>query len=193
MMSNTAKNDLEMLPALVEELKQGNVIAYPTEAVFGLGCDPDNEDALRKVLELKQRPWHKGLILIAGSYAQLKDYVDDSMLNEQQKQTLNSTWPGPISWVMPIKKGVSKLLTGQFDSLAVRVTTHPDVIALCNAFGKPIVSTSANLSGLEPCRTYNEVLQQFGEDFPVLRGEVGKRNKPSEVRNILTGELYRQG
>ncbi len=82
---------------------------------------------------------------------------------------------------------------GRFDSLAVRVTNHPLVVALCNAYGKPLVSTSANLSGLPPCRTVEEVRAQFGDDFPVVEGATGGRLNPSEIRDALTGELFRQG
>ncbi len=82
---------------------------------------------------------------------------------------------------------------GRFDSTAVRVTNHPLVVALCNAYGKPLVSTSANLSGLPPCRTVEEVRAQFGDDFPVVEGATGGRLNPSEIRDALTGELFRQG
>jgi L-threonylcarbamoyladenylate synthase len=75
----------------------------------------------------------------------------------------------------------------------VRVTDHPLVIALCEAYGKPLVSTSANLTGLPPCRTDDEVRQQFGADFPVVEGKTGGRQNPSEIRDALTGELFRQG
>ncbi|MXG75122.1 Sua5/YciO/YrdC/YwlC family protein, partial [Cronobacter sakazakii] len=75
----------------------------------------------------------------------------------------------------------------------VRVTDHPLVVALCQAYGKPLVSTSANLSGLPPCRTVDEVRAQFGAAFPVVPGETGGRLNPSEIRDALTGELFRQG
>jgi L-threonylcarbamoyladenylate synthase len=84
-------------------------------------------------------------------------------------------------------------LTGRFNSLAVRVTDHPLVVELCNAYGKPLVSTSANLSGQPPCRTTAEVYAQFGADFPVVDGATGGRQNPSEIRDALTGELFRQG
>ncbi|MCW2257260.1 L-threonylcarbamoyladenylate synthase [Providencia alcalifaciens] len=184
------------IPALeniITSLNEGNVIAYPTEAVFGLGCDPDNEQAVNKLLKLKQRPWEKGLILIADNYEQLKNYVDDSQLTDEQKQAMFSSWPGPVTWVIPAKKSTGKWLTGQFDTLAVRVTNHELVKLLCRQYGKPLVSTSANLSGLDPCRTTNEVIEQFKGSIPVLDGLVGRRQNPSEIRNAKTGQLYRKG
>lgn len=177
----------------VDVLNKEEVIAYPTEAVFGVGCDPDSEIAVTRLLALKQRPVEKGLILIAASFEQLKPYIDDAMLTPAQRDTIFSAWPGPVTFVFPALPTTPRWLTGRFDSLAVRVTDHPLVIELCNRFGKPLVSTSANLTGLPPCRSSDEVLAQFGDDFPVVIGETGGRLNPSEIRDALTGERFRQG
>jgi L-threonylcarbamoyladenylate synthase len=177
----------------VDVLKNEEVIAYPTEAVFGVGCDPDSEVAVTRLLELKQRPVEKGLILIAATFEQLRPYIDDSMLSQAQRDTIFAVWPGPVTFVFPAQPTTPRWLTGRFDSLAVRVTDHPLVVELCQTFGKPLVSTSANLTGLPPCRTSQEVLAQFGNDFPVVRGETGGRLNPSEIRDALTGERFRQG
>lgn len=174
-------------------LRQHNVIAYPTEAVFGLGCDPDNETAVLKLLALKRRSVDKGLILIAADYDQLEPYVADRELSVLQRERMLNSWPGPVTWVVPAKLQTPRWLTGQFDSLAIRVSDHPDVRSLCLAFGKPLVSTSANLSTYPPCRNTEEVFAQFGQDFPVLTGETGGRKNPSEIKDVITGTLIRQG
>ncbi|MTD39382.1 L-threonylcarbamoyladenylate synthase type 1 TsaC [Erwinia sp. CPCC 100877] len=187
-------NPPEMTPEeIIALLNQQQVIAYPTEAVFGVGCDPDSEEAVNRLLALKQRPVEKGLILIAANYAQLTPYIDDSWLDETQREAVFSRWPGPVTFVFPAKPTTPRWLTGRFDSLAVRVTDHPLVVKLCQAYGKPLVSTSANLSGQPPCRSAREVAAQFGADFPVLAGETSGRQNPSEIRDALTGELIRQG
>lgn len=190
-MNNSPAED--QLLKIVDALKQQHVIAYPTEAVFGVGCSPDSEAAVMRLLALKQRPVEKGLILIADNFEQLKPYIDDSALTDEQRQTVFAHWPGPVTFVFPARPNTPKWLTGRFNSLAVRVTDHPLVKALCQAYGKPVVSTSANLTGLPPCRTADEVYQQFGNDFPVLEGDTGGRANPSEIRDALTGELFRQG
>ncbi|GAA3595095.1 L-threonylcarbamoyladenylate synthase type 1 TsaC [Gibbsiella greigii] len=179
--------------SIIAVLRNQQVIAYPTEAVFGLGCDPDSEKAVNALLALKQRPWEKGLILIAADYAQLLPYIDDSALNDQQRARVFATWPGPVTWVIPARPETPRFLTGRFNSLAVRVSDHPLVQRLCRQYGKPLVSTSANLSGQEPCRTSEDVLLQFGQGFPVLAGSVGGRLNPSEIRDALTGQQIRQG
>lgn len=181
------------LAQIVAALKEQQVIAYPTEAVFGVGCDPDSGLAVTRLLELKQRPVEKGLILIAADFDQLKPYIDVAALSEDQLSSVFASWPGPVTFVFPALPSTPKWLTGRFDSLAVRVTNHPLVKELCLAYGKPLVSTSANLTGLPPCRTAQEVQQQFGESFPVLMGDTGGRLNPSEIRDALTGELFRQG
>lgn len=186
-------NESPELDLIIAALKEQKVIAYPTEAVFGLGCDPDSEKAVMALLDLKQRPWQKGLILIADSYEQVKPYIKDELLTDEQRAMMFASWPGPVSWVIPAKETTPKWLTGQFSTLAVRVTTHPLVKMLCRTYGKPLVSTSANLSGFDPCRTTQEVKTQFNNRVPVLAGEVGGRKNPSEIKDVLTGKLYRQG
>lgn len=178
---------------IIVALNEGKIIAYPTEAVFGLGCDPDNEKTVRQLLLLKQRSWEKGLILIAGDYKQLTPYIDDKKLTNLQKERMLSTEAEAITWVVPAKKDIPKWLTGKFDSLAVRITNFELIKTLCFLYGKPLISTSANLNGLPPCRTKEEVVGQFNGQVSVLDGFVGGRKNPSEIRDIITGHLYRKG
>ncbi|NUF48919.1 Sua5/YciO/YrdC/YwlC family protein [Gilliamella sp. ESL0250] len=185
--------NLLTLSEISNYLKNGEVIAYPTEAVFGLGCDPDCESAVLKLLQLKQRSIDKGLILIASRYQQLIPYIDESAITNEQKQLAFTNWPGPVTWVFPKNKNTPYFLTGKFDSIAVRVTNHPLVCKLCDLYGKPIVSTSANLSTYNPCKTAIEVAKQFGENFPILDGETGHRSQPSQIKDIKTGQIIRQG
>ena len=185
---------MKNLDQVVKALNNGDVIAYPTEGVFGVGCDPDNEFALHQLLKVKQRPREKGLILIAASIEQLLPYIDLAQLNNDQINRIKFTWPGPVTWIVPVNKNTLPLVTGQFDSIAVRVSAHPQVKAICSAFGKPITSTSANLSGYEPCRTVLEVEEQLGDlGVVVFQGEIGNRTQPTEIRDAKTGETLRQG
>ncbi|WDD99136.1 L-threonylcarbamoyladenylate synthase [Thalassomonas actiniarum] len=172
--------------------RQGGVIAYPTEAVFGLGCDPDNDAAIQKLLAIKQRPKEKGLILLAGDYAQLQPYLDESTISAQQKAEILSRWPGAITQIMPAKSTVSSWVKGSFDSIAVRVTEHPDVIDLCRQTGKPIISTSANLTGQPSLCDYQQVVAQFQDkvDF-ILEGKTLGFSNPSTIINALSGEILR--
>jgi len=184
----------DSLSNALNALHTQGVIAYPTESVFGLGCDPDCDQAIQKILYLKQRPAHKGLILIAANIEQLMAYADFSQLSEARLADVKQTWPGPFTWVVPAHKTLSPLISGDFDSVAVRVTDHPVVQALCNAFNKPIISTSANLSGQAACTTAIEVDQMFAGNSllsNVIHEPVTGLAAPSQIHLALTGERLR--
>ncbi|ATF09306.1 Sua5/YciO/YrdC/YwlC family protein [Candidatus Enterovibrio altilux] len=177
----------------VAALLRGEVIGYPTEGVFGVGCDPDNITAIQTLLAIKKRDKAKGLILIAAQSTQLDGYINIDNLNKTIKADIFSSWPGPVTWVIPAGKKITDWVTGQFDTVAVRVSNHPDVKALCMAFGKPIISTSANLSGKEPCRVQREVNIQFGNKITyILNGKIGGLNKPTKIRDACSGKVLRE-
>jgi L-threonylcarbamoyladenylate synthase len=177
------------LQTAVRVLRAGEVIAYPTEAVWGLGCDPFREEAVRRVLDLKQRSEAKGLIIIAASLAQIDPWL--AALSAAQKATVLATWPGPYTWIVPAADAPS-WLRGDHDSLALRVSAHPGVQALCEAWGGPLVSTSANLSGQEPAADVAALQQQFGDGLGyILPGRLGGDPRPSEIRDAVSGVVLR--
>ena len=176
----------------VDALKQGGVIVYPTEAVFGLGCDPDNQQAVEHLLAIKQRPVEKGLILIADNYGQLLKYVDDAKIPMDKRADIFSSWPGAITWVMPAAKNTPKWLTGQFDTIAVRVTNHPTVKRLCQELDKPLVSTSANLSGHDTVISIAMAKNEFAEQVAFYVDEpLGGNTQPSTIKDVMTGKVFR--
>lgn len=177
---------------LITTFEQGGVIAYPTEAIFGLGCDPDNQASVEKILEIKQRPVEKGLILLAGSFDQLKPYLAMEKISVQQQEKILSRWPNGITQVLPASDKTKKFITGQFDTIAVRVTDQIDVVALCNKTGKPIVSTSANISGQEPASTWQEVEDKLGQQVDyVIQGQTLGFTQPSTIIDGFTGDVFR--
>jgi len=169
----------------------GGVIAYPTEAVFGLGCDPNNATAVRRLLALKQRPVEKGLILIAADFTQLLPYI--GKLSAQQRKQVLASWPGAVTWLLPVNEHTPVWLHGQHDTLAVRVTAHPLVRQLCNAIDGPLVSTSANMAGQHPTRTSLGVRQRFGDMLDlIVPGHVGSRHAaPSKIIDLRSGKTLR--
>lgn len=174
-----------------EALERGGVIAYPTEAVWGLGCDPDNSAAVQRILELKKRPVAKGLIVVAADMEQIGKLL--APLTTAQKQTLQSTWPGPITWLIPDPQEVfSSWIRGTHKSVAVRVSAHPVVQQLCKAFGKPIVSTSANIAGQAEIRDRSELVVTFAEIIDcIVPGELGTSSSVSEIRDLVSGAVLR--
>jgi len=171
---------------------QGGIIAYPTEAVFGLGCDPDNLQAIEKLLTIKQRSKDKGLILLAASYQQLLPYIADELISSEQKSTILARWPNGVTQLLPKNNGLLALLSGKFDSIAVRLTNQADVVSLCNSVNKPIVSTSANLSGELPAKTWQEVEEKLAKQIDYLiKGKTLGYTQPSKIIDALTGETIR--
>ena len=173
-------------------LRKSGVIAYPTEAVYGLGCNPQDLNAVQRILQLKQRPAHKGLILIAADFAQLEPFLQP--LAPPDRARLAATWPGPQTWLIPARTTTPRWLRGRYDTLAVRVTAHPLAAALCRACGHPLVSTSANRSGRPPARIALAVRRQLGRSLDhLLPGPTGGALKPTAIRDLRTGQIVRSG
>lgn len=173
-------------------LHGGGVIAYPTEAVYGLGCDPLNARAVQRLLELKQRPLEAGLILIAADFSQLQPFLEK--VPPALRRRIAATWPGPITWLLPARPETPTWLRGQHTTLAVRVTAHAGSAALCRAFGGALVSTSANPRGREPARSQLQVRRYFRDSIDYcVPGPLGERRRPSEIRDARTGKVLRSG
>lgn len=173
----------------VKALRSGEIVAYPTEAVYGLGCDPFNQKSVEQLLHVKQRPLEKGMILVASNIAQISDFV--RLEGELWQDRVLKTWPGPYTWVLPLKKSLPVWITGGRETLAVRVSNHPIVETLCNAFEGPIVSTSANPSSLEPARSCEEVFHYFGERFFCIQGELGSLQQPTQIWDAQSNQQLR--
>lgn len=174
----------------VRAVRRGGVVAYPTEGVFGLGCDPRREAAVRRILSLKRRPVKKGLILIAADFSQLQPYL--LPLTSEIRARLEATWPGAVTWLLPARSEVPRWLKGRHDTLAVRVTAHPLAAHFCRALSSAVVSTSANRAARPPARTALQVRRAFGAGIDyILPGATGGRAGPSEIRDGVTGQRLR--
>ena len=171
-------------------LKCGGLIAYPTESCYGLGCDPDNRQAVLRLLKLKQRPLRKGLILIAAHFQQVAHYLQTISPIDQTK--LQNDVEQAVTYLMPTRPSTPRWLRGEHNTLAIRLTAHPLAKRLCRIANSALVSTSANRSGQQPAKTYDECQRLFGNEVWVLRGPVGKRKQPSTIRSWLDGKILRQ-
>jgi L-threonylcarbamoyladenylate synthase len=168
----------------------GSVVAYPTEAVYGLGCDPWDCIAVRRLLALKARPEGKGLILIAAAWLQLEPYVRN--LDPERMAAIHATWPGPVTWLLPARPETPRWLTGDHATLAVRVTAHPLAAALCRRWGGALVSTSANRAARPPARTALGVRLALGVGLDyILSGPCGGAARVSSIRDGRTGAVLR--
>ena len=191
-------------------LKQGELLAYPTESVWGIGCDAMNEQAVIKILTIKQRHVNKGLIVLTDATERLVPLL--ASLTNKQCQRLKKSWQAQYlkdqppqaqtqasTWLLPLPHGINlpHWLTGEHGSLAVRVIAHPVIQQVCrhmvsadNPFGF-IVSTSCNPSGQAPAKTLPEAICYFGDDIGYLQGDTLGYHKPSQIKDAITGKVIR--
>jgi len=177
---------MDSLGSVINSLKNGEVIAYPTEGVWGLGCDPSNEKAISRLLKLKGRSEAKGLILIGSSLKQFSKFIEV----EKYKDKLLEKWPGPHTWLVPPRPEISKAIIGNNEKIALRLSSHKQVIELCEEFKGAIISSSANKENTPTLESPEEIKGIF-PDIKVLKGKLGGLNRPSKIQDLLTGELIR--
>lgn len=169
-------------------LRHGGIVAYPTESVYGLGCDPLNRNAVMRLLRIKRRSASKGLILIAADTRQLAPFV--ALFPEHVRES----WPGASTWLLQPRLGVPRWIIGNHPRIAVRVTAHTLARELCLAANMALISTSANRAGQIPACDYREVLRRFGAEVDcVLPGRVGRLRQPTPIIDAANGKIIRPG
>jgi L-threonylcarbamoyladenylate synthase len=184
--------DLASVDAAAALLREGGVLAYPTEAVYGLGCDPHDQAAFERLFALKERPATQGVLLIAADFAQVEPYIDLAAVPEAVMAQVHATWPGPNTWVFPRSAKVPDWVAGAHAGIALRVTSHEPAAALCRAFGAPLVSTSANPHGEPPARDVATLQRYFEGRLPAaLDAPLGGLDRPTVIRDALTGAIIR--
>jgi len=172
---------------LAQPFEGGGIFAYPTEAIYGLGCDPDNKAAVMRLLHIKNRPISKGLILVASDFSQVEKYLEPLSVSQRK-----FTQPSNTTYIFPALKSAPAWLTGDFNSLAIRITKHPLARELCETLGSAVVSTSANVSGQAPAKSIDEVIAQLGDKIDlILEGKLGDSQKPSTIRDSITNQIIR--
>jgi L-threonylcarbamoyladenylate synthase len=174
-----------------DALRSGGLIAYPTEGVFGLGCDPFNPAGIEKIFQIKQRRGQKQFILIAASLDDLRPLLGEIERYPAYAQ-MCASWPGPHTWICPAADNLPPWLSAEDRTLAVRVTAHPTAAALCRAWGAPLVSTSANRSGRPPIRSAVRLMHTLGSSIDYrLPGTLGQLGRPTSIRILQSGKLIR--
>lgn len=191
-------------------VNSGQLLAYPTESVWGIGCDPYNEAAVQRLLAIKQRPSAKGMIVITDSVERLAPLL--APLDDDQRRVIMNSWQSDSTtidpqykqahtWLLPIPQtlttSIPSWITGQHPTVAVRVIAHPMIRALCeqlvsmhNPFGL-LVSTSCNPSGQPPASTFSEAYTYFGDQISYLQAETLGYTLPSQIRDAITGLVIR--
>jgi len=171
-------------------LKNGKIITYPTECIYGIGCDPFNEDAVNKIYQIKKREKNKPMIIVASEIEQIGKLVDITLLTDNVKKS----WPGNNTWIIPSLDSCPKWLVNEENrSVAIRVSSHPVISQICRAFSKPIISTSANISLEKPIKKFENLLEVFEDKIDFFtKGELGDEVRPSVIREMQSGKILRK-
>lgn len=165
-------------------LQRGGILAYPTEAIYGLGCDAFNQTAVESIYSLKEREGKKGFIVLISNWAQLTELTE--AVTDEQHARISATWPGFVTWIFQAAPTLPRWLVGDQNTIAIRMSAHPTAHALATA--SPIISTSANLSGQPPAKTAEEIQQQFTTGIDaIVQGSLGSFSQPSPIYNVQSG------
>lgn len=182
--------NIDEIDAAAALLREGGVLAYPTEGVYGLGSDPDNRAAFEKIFAMKRRPPGQGVLLIAADFEQVRDWIGDAP--ESALARAGEIWPGAHTFIFPRSPRVPEWVAGGHSGIALRVTAHAPSAALCRAFGGPIVSTSANRHGESAARSAADIRAIFGDEPDgVLDAPLGGLDKPTPITDAVTGAIIR--
>ncbi len=174
----------------VKLLKRGGIIAYPTESVYGLGCDATNLNAIAQLLSIKNRPQAKGLIILVSHIEQAFEFI--APLNQQQIETIKQPNIRATTWLLNKSSHLSPLLVGKHDKIAVRVTSNPVAKNLCQLLNKPLVSTSCNLSSKPASSHVSIVRNQMKMKLNlILSGSCGGQ-LPSRIVDLQSSRIIRE-
>ena len=172
----------------VEILKNNGIVVYPTETVYGIGCDPFSREACERVQRLKKRGNTKPFLLLACSLSQVEQFAGE--LTDVPLRLAEVFWPGPLTMVIKPTKNLPDYLFGRSGGVAFRVTSHPVAASPAEEFGCPVTSTSANLSGRSPIVTYEETLNLFGKSADiVLKNYEPLHGKPSTIVDLTSKQI----
>ena len=172
-------------------LREGGVVAVPTESVWGLSCDANNETAVRRLLTIKCRPESKGLILITDQIERLQPILE-TLPARTRLLIESSTVKHPVTCLVSHNGKVPKVILGDNKKVAVRVIKHPPARALCDHFGGLLVSTSANPNGQPPAKSNTEVRKYFSGVIDFFSpGGAGGAHNVSQIIDVASGDVIR--
>lgn len=175
----------------IEILTSGGTILYPTDTIWGIGCDATNEEAVTRIYHLKRRVESKSMIILLDSVEKLIDYVET--VPELAWDLLKNV-DTPLTIIYPKAKNLASNVVADDGSIAIRIVRHPFCSELIATFGKPIVSTSANISGSAPPRVFREISQaiiQYVDHVVRLQQDDVQYVKPSRIIKLNTNGEFR--
>jgi len=179
------------LNRLAHAIAAGAVIGYPTDTIWGFGCDPLNPASVTRLLQIKQRPVDKGLILLTSQLLYCEPFI---RLTPEQREQLRLPCPTPTTWLVDASEHCPVWIRGNHPTVAVRVTDHPLLRYLCPRLNLPLVSTSANRAGKPTVRSALQMRRQFGDEVDhIVTGFNSGGARPSAIKSLASGNLMRSG
>ncbi len=167
------KDLLEKIEEAARVIKKGGVCVIPTETAYGLAASIQNERALKKIYEIKKRPFHKPLLILVDELSQAP--VEKDRIPNYVFKIIDKFWPGPLTLLLPATKDASPFLTGGSQKVGLRISSHPVAKELVRRVGQPVTATSANLSGMGLSKTVAQVKEQLSHlepDYYLNAGEI---------------------
>lgn len=196
----TNRYNKEDLQEALRVLRAGGIIVYPTDTVWGIGCDATNEEAVKRIYALKRREDSKSMLVLLDSAAKLNYYVDvpeaaEILLNVQgdDAQSTKEEDSKPLTIIYPNARHLAANLIAEDGSIGIRISHEPFSKALCAQLKRPIVSTSANISGEPTARFFREIAQEVldGADYVCLfRREDETPHQPSSIIKVNTDNSF---
>ena len=194
--------DREDLQEALRVLREGGIIVYPTDTVWGIGCDATNAEAVKRIYALKQREDSKSMLVLLDSAAKLDYYVDvpetaslllETTNNDGMNASLNDEMMRPMTIIYPNARHLAANLIAEDGSIGIRITNEPFSKALCAQLKRPLVSTSANISGQPTAHFYHEIVKAIvdGADYVCrFRREDETPYEPSTIIKVNSDETF---
>lgn len=174
--------DLTTIEQVVEKLKAGDIVALPTETVYGLAVDAENTEAITKLYNLKLRPAHKPFAVAIANAKEISNWVIDK--NDDIDLLTQTFWPGPLTLVLPAASRVSKVITGGRTSVGLRCSSSPSLTKILDLLGNAVCLTSANISGNKEACSAQEIRENFKETIYLYQNDEEISGIPSTVMDL---------
>ena len=178
---------------IVDIIEKGGVVAMPTDSVYGLICDAENIDAIKRIYQIKERPEEKPFLILITPSFNLSDYVE--LIDERVQKLINNFWPGPLTIIFNRKKGILDHIS-EDDSIAIRIPKSHFLWMIIDSVKKPIIAPSANLSNKPPATNAEMVIDYIGDKVDLLvDGGESVEKIPSTIIDVRTFpyKIVRQG
>lgn len=174
----------DVIAAAVAELNADHVVAYPTETLYGLAVDVTSDRAVKHLYDLKRRDYGLPVAILVADMAMLQDYV--TSISEPTRNLIKQFWPGPLTILFKAGDKIAKGLMTNTGKIGIRISSHPVATALVRTFGKPITTTSANLSGYPPSLQVKHVQKYFSDKIDCIID--GGECQPSQGSTVVDVE-----